>query len=181
MGKAGTTYSRSVQQTHALTRSEMPDPGLIFDSLLRREKVRVRRLLMPMLFFIAYFTVHEASCWFIGDDVLVCRPGHPHVRFRHRSNEKKLIYYASHSVFRTSHENVNINETSSYVDLAPLYGVDQDAQNRVRMRNGRGYLHPDTFSEDRLLLLPPATAVLLVLFNRNHNVSIFNLTCATEV
>lgn len=32
-------------------------------------------------------------------------------------------------------------------------------------------LHPDTFSEDRLLLLPPGVCTLLVLFNRNHNVS----------
>ncbi len=73
-------------------------------------------------------------------------------------------------MFRTSHENVNVNETSSYIDLAPLYGHDQATQNQVRMRNGRGYLHPDTFAEDRLLLLPPAVCVLLVLFNRNHNV-----------
>lgn len=74
------------------------------------------------------------------------------------------------SVFRTNHDNVNINETSSYVDLAPLYGVNQEKQNQVRVRNGRGLLHPDVFSEDRLLLLPPAVCVLLVLFNRNHNV-----------
>ena len=33
-------------------------------------------------------------------------------------------------------------------------------------------LHPDTFSEDRLLLLPPGVCTLLVLFNRNHNVGI---------
>ena len=75
-------------------------------------------------------------------------------------------------MFRTSHDDVNINETSSYVDLAPLYGQNQEAQDRVRMRNGRGLLHPDTFAEDRLLLLPPAVCVLLVLFNRNHNVSL---------
>lgn len=74
------------------------------------------------------------------------------------------------SVFRTSHDNGNINETSSYVDLAPLYGVNQDKQKEVRMFDGRGMLHPDVFSEDRLLLLPPAVCVLLVLFNRNHNV-----------
>lgn len=79
-------------------------------------------------------------------------------------------------VFRTSHENVNINETSSYIDLAPLYGCNQEAQDRVRMRNGRGYLSPDTFAEDRLLLLPPAVAILLVLFNRNHNVSKCGIT-----
>ncbi len=31
------------------------------------------------------------------------------------------------------------------------------------------------FAEDRLLLLPPAVSVILVLFNRNHNVSAFGL------
>lgn len=75
-------------------------------------------------------------------------------------------------MFRTSHENVNINETSSYVDLAPLYGHNQEAQDKVRKRDGRGLLHADTFAEDRLLLLPPAVCVLLVLFSRNHNVSL---------
>ena len=67
---------------------------------------------------------------------------------------------------------MNINETSSYVDLAPLYGVNQEKQDKVRVRDGRGLLHPDVFSEDRLLLLPPAVCVLLVLFNRNHNVRV---------
>ena len=41
---------------------------------------------------------------------------------------------------------------------------------QVRVKEGRGLLHPDIFAEDRLLFLPPATGVLLVLFNRNHNV-----------
>jgi linoleate 10R-lipoxygenase len=39
MGKAGTPYSRSVQQTHPLPRQQMPDAGLIFDTLLKREGV----------------------------------------------------------------------------------------------------------------------------------------------
>lgn len=82
----------------------------------------------------------------------------------------KCIYVLC-SVFRTSHEDVNINETSSYVDLSPLYGHNQDAQNKVRKRGGRGLLYDDVFAEDRLLLLPPAVCVILVLFNRNHNVS----------
>lgn len=77
------------------------------------------------------------------------------------------------SVFRTSHFDVNINETSSYVDLSPLYGHNQEAQDRIRLRDGRGLLYPDTFAEDRLLLLPPAVCALLVLFSRNHNVGIF--------
>ena len=76
-----------------------------------------------------------------------------------------------HTCFRTSHRDWTINETSSYVDLSPLYGVNDETQRAVRAFNGRGHMLPDVFAEDRLLLLPPATCVLLVLFNRNHNVS----------
>jgi linoleate 10R-lipoxygenase len=74
-----------------------------------------------------------------------------------------------HTVFRTSHDNVNINETSSYVDLAPLYGNNQERLNEIRVHDGRGLILPDTFAEDRLMLLPPAVCALLVLFSRNHN------------
>lgn len=77
------------------------------------------------------------------------------------------------SVFRTSNDDakVSINETSSYVDLAPLYGNNVETLKKLRVGCGRGLLYPDVFAEDRLLLLPPAVCVLLVLFNRNHNVS----------
>ena len=37
--------------------------------------------------------------------------------------------------------------------------------------SGRGYLWPDCFAEDRLVLVPPASTALLVIFSRNHNVS----------
>jgi hypothetical protein len=77
-----------------------------------------------------------------------------------------------HSVFRTSHDNSSINETSSYVDLSPLYGNDQKRLNEIRVNDGRGMIHPDTFAEDRLRLLPPAICALLVLFSRNHNVGL---------
>lgn len=39
LGKAGQPYSRSVSQTHPLPRNELPDSGLVFDTLLKREKV----------------------------------------------------------------------------------------------------------------------------------------------
>jgi len=49
--------------------------------------------------------------------------------------------------------------------------TDQATQDQVRDKAaGRGLLYPDTFSEERLLLLPPAPSALLVIFNRNHNV-----------
>lgn len=132
MGKAGTPYSRSVQQTHPLPKNQLPDAGLVFDTLLKRER----------------FVNHPA--------------GLSSLMFAFATN-------VIHSVFRTSHYDVNINETSSYVDLAPLYGHNQHVQEKVRAYNGLGYLHPDTFGEDRLLLLPPAVCTILVLFNRNHN------------
>ncbi|KII87382.1 hypothetical protein PLICRDRAFT_253826 [Plicaturopsis crispa FD-325 SS-3] len=132
LGKAGMPYSRSVQQNHPLPADSLPDAGLVFDTLLRREKfVKHPAGLSSMMFSFAALVIH--------------------------------------SVFRTSHADVNINETSSYVDLSPLYGNNQEAQDKVRARDGKGLLLPDVFAEDRLLLLPPAVCVTLVLFNRNHN------------
>lgn len=69
------------------------------------------------------------------------------------------------------------NETSSYIDLTPLYGHTQDLVDKIRLRDGTGCLHPDCFAEDRLLFLPPAVSALLVLFNRNHNVCSFFSHC----
>ncbi|KAI0078682.1 linoleate diol synthase [Panus rudis PR-1116 ss-1] len=132
MGKAGMPYARSVQQAHPLPRNQLPDAGLIFDTLLKRDKfVKHPAGLSSLMFSFAALVIH--------------------------------------TVFRTSHEDVNVNETSSYIDLAPLYGHNQEAQDKVRRRDGRGLLKNDAFAEDRLLLLPPATCVILVLFNRNHN------------
>ena len=53
---------------------------------------------------------------------------------------------------------------------------DQQTQDQVRDKSaGRGLLYPDTFSEERLLFLPPAASVLLVILCRNHNVSVSNV------
>ncbi|KAG6334671.1 hypothetical protein ID866_4420 [Astraeus odoratus] len=132
MGKAGTPYARSVQQGNPLPRNQLPDAGLVFDTLLRRDEFRKHPAgLSGLMFSFAALVIH--------------------------------------SVFRTDHQNPQINMTSGYVDLAPLYGNDQTTQDKLRIKNGRGLLHPDAFAEDRLLLLPPAVCVLLVLFNRNHN------------
>ncbi|KAK0488988.1 linoleate diol synthase [Armillaria novae-zelandiae] len=132
MGKAGTPYARSVQQIHPLPRRNMPDSGLIFDTLLKRDGfVKHPGGLSSLMFAFAALVIH--------------------------------------TVFRTSHTDISINETSSYVDLAPLYGHNQETQDKVRNRDGYGKLHKDVFAEDRLMLLPPAVCVLLVLFSRNHN------------
>ena len=41
LGKAGNPYARSVAQSNPLAYHQMPDPGLIFDTLLRRDKVSI--------------------------------------------------------------------------------------------------------------------------------------------
>jgi hypothetical protein len=103
-------------------------------------------------------------------DTILKRKG----QVNHSGGMSSLIFvFASiviHSLFRTDTTNVYINNASSYLDLSPVYGDNQAAQDKVRDKaQGRGLLYPDTFSEERLLFLPPATSVLLVVFSRNHN------------
>jgi hypothetical protein len=58
--------------------------------------------------------------------------------------------------------------TSSYLDLAPLYGSNQAEQDTVRTFKD-GQLKPDCFSEKRILGFPPGVGVLVIMFNRFHN------------
>ncbi|RXW13727.1 hypothetical protein EST38_g12127, partial [Candolleomyces aberdarensis] len=40
MGKAGSPYARSVPSKHCLPKGSLPDPGLIFDTLLKRDEYK---------------------------------------------------------------------------------------------------------------------------------------------
>jgi linoleate 8R-lipoxygenase / 9,12-octadecadienoate 8-hydroperoxide 8R-isomerase len=82
-------------------------------------------------------------------------------------------------LFRTSHEDPNVSLTSSYLDLAPLYGSSQEEQNLVRTFRD-GMLKPDCFSEDRLDAFPPGVGVLLLCFNRFHNYAVGQLASINE-
>ena len=119
--------------------------------------------------------VQEASWRFVFFDVRIRCSCNPQVRCFPASFLHETKWSWCSSVFRTSHFDPNINETSSYCDLSPLYGHNAEVQEKVRAYNGLGYLHPDTFGEDRLLFLPPAVCSILVLFNRNHNVCLLSL------
>jgi len=82
-----------------------------------------------------------------------------------------LFYFASviiHDLFRTNHTDPTISDTSSYLDLAPLYGSSEKQQSYVRAMKD-GLLKPDVFAEYRLLGFPPGVAALLIAFNRFHN------------
>ncbi|KAF2403700.1 heme peroxidase [Trichodelitschia bisporula] len=93
-----------------------------------------------------------------------------------------LFYLASiiiHDLFRTDHLNFHNSKTSSYLDLAPLYGSDLTEQ--MRMRTGLdGKIKPDCFSETRLLQFPPGVGCILIMFNRFHNNVVEQLATINE-
>jgi hypothetical protein len=101
----------------------------------------------------------------------------------HPNQHSSLFYYMvvilSHGIsscnraliadlFHTSHKDVNVNMTSSYLDLSTLYGSSQLEQNLVRTFQN-GTIHPDSYSDKRLELFPPGVAALMICFNRFHN------------
>jgi len=171
MGKADEPYTRSVQQTHALRRNILPDAGLVFDTLLKCEKVqacghlRLSSTVDGYSFSSSGIRPDFPASYLHSRALLI----HVYASFRFFVHVPVLVDL-SKSVFRTSHMDVSITETPSYVDLAPLYGNNEETLNKIRVRDGRGLLLLDTFAEDRLLLLPLAVCVLLVLFGRNHNI-----------
>ncbi|KAK3056866.1 hypothetical protein LTR09_001904 [Extremus antarcticus] len=93
-----------------------------------------------------------------------------------------LFYVASiiiHDVFKTNRHDYNISDTSSYLDLAPLYGSTWDDQKRMRTFKD-GKIKPDCFSETRLLSFPAGVGALLIMFNRYHNYVVEQLALINE-
>lgn len=82
-------------------------------------------------------------------------------------------------VFRTNRKDANISDTSSYLDLAPLYGSSQADQDKIRTFTN-GEIKPDTFSEKRLLSFPPGVSVMLIMYSRFHNYAARTLAAINE-
>jgi linoleate 10R-lipoxygenase len=103
MGRAGTRYARSVQSKKCIPASSLPDPGLIFDTLLKARDVCCLPVLPP--------------CHLLTQFVQ---------RVDHKGGNSSLAFaFASlvtHSLFRTNPFDWTTNDTSSYLDLSPLYG-----------------------------------------------------------
>ena len=93
-----------------------------------------------------------------------------------------LFYLASiiiHDVFKTNRNDFNLSDTSSYLDLAPLYGSTWEAQKLMRtMKDGK--IKPDCFAETRLLTFPPGVGCILIMFNRYHNYVVEQLAAINE-
>lgn len=127
MGKAGQPYARSVRP-QVFQNAALPDPGLVFDSLLVRDESKFEphpNKISSQMFYLATVIIHD--------------------------------------LFQTDRSDFNINQTSSYLDLAPLYGNDQDGQNSVRTFKD-GKLKPDCFAAKRILAFPPGVGVFVIMF-----------------
>ncbi|KIK63913.1 hypothetical protein GYMLUDRAFT_40125 [Collybiopsis luxurians FD-317 M1] len=149
LGQAGTPYARSSPGFMQTNFKNLPDAGLVFDTLLRRP------------------TKAEA-------------PGEKADGFTPHPGGVNSLFFALadiiiHTLFNTDRQNPTVNNTSSYLDLSVVYGNNEDEVESVRRkddqnrRDGIGRLYEDVFADNRLLLMPPATCALLVLFSRNHN------------
>ncbi|KAF2628738.1 heme peroxidase [Macroventuria anomochaeta] len=102
-------------------------------------------------------------------DTLLARRAEPKA---HPTKISSLLFALAgiiiHDLFRTSDEDKDVAVTSSYLDLSPLYGCNQEAQDSVRtMIDGK--LKTDTFTEIRFINRPPHFAALLICFCRFHN------------
>ncbi|KIW18357.1 hypothetical protein PV08_02645 [Exophiala spinifera] len=90
----------------------------------------------------------------------------------HPNRVSSMLFYLAtiiiHDCFHTDERNPAIVKTSSYLDLAPLYGSNEDELKKIRTFKD-GLLKPDTFSENRILGFPPGVSALVVCFNRFHN------------
>ncbi|CAO2655875.1 Nn.00g046780.m01.CDS01 [Neocucurbitaria sp. VM-36] len=102
-------------------------------------------------------------------DELLARRGRP---AQHPSKISSLLFALAaiivDDVFRTSDQDNEVASTSSYLDLSPLYGSDQESQKSIRTF-ADGKLKPDTFAEKRFHSRPPEFSALLLCFSRFHN------------
>jgi len=90
----------------------------------------------------------------------------------HPAGINSMLFYVAilitHDVFNSDLADPTINLNSSYLDLSPLYGSNEEQQKSIRSLKS-GLLKPDTFADQRILLQPPGVSALLILFSRNHN------------
>ena len=101
----------------------------------------------------------------------------------HPNKISSVLFYVAaiiiHDCFHTSHDEFAISETSSYLDLAPLYGSTAEQQEAMRTMND-GKIKADCFSDKRPLGFPPGVGMMLIMFNRFHNNVATNLAKIDE-
>ncbi|KAH9455497.1 hypothetical protein Pst134EA_022959 [Puccinia striiformis f. sp. tritici] len=176
LGAAKQPYARSVRPIHAHA-PDVAEPEDFFDAILRRKPgphgFKPHPAGISSLFFaFANLIIHDLF-WTNNaadpDSPMDNKPNDDHTKPA-QEKEKSAEDVPPKKRGRSQQWQ---NLSSSYLSLDPLYGVDQTEQDKVRDYSennlGKGLLYPDTFASSRLLLMPPASCALLVLFCRNHN------------
>ncbi|EGG06315.1 uncharacterized protein MELLADRAFT_116583 [Melampsora larici-populina 98AG31] len=163
LGAANQPYSRSVRPVHPVP-THIAEPEDMFDAILRRptgyEGFTPHPARISSLFFgFANIVIHDIFWTNNREEVKVPNKYHESDQNTEQADDKPK----KPSPWQ--------NLTSSYASLDPLYGVSDKEQASIRDKEqlGRGLLYNDTFASDRLLMMPPASCALLVLFSRNHN------------
>ncbi|KAF4459201.1 prostaglandin-endoperoxide synthase 1 [Fusarium albosuccineum] len=102
---------------------------------------------------------------------------------RNPNNVSSILWYWAtiiiHDLFWTNLKDPNQNDSSSYLDLAPLYGSTAEARDSIRTFKD-GMLKPDCFADKRLIGNPPGVCIILIMFNRFHNHVATNLADINE-
>ncbi|OTB02795.1 hypothetical protein M426DRAFT_61578 [Hypoxylon sp. CI-4A] len=102
---------------------------------------------------------------------------------KHPNNVSSVLWYWAtiiiHDLFWTDQTDISKTKTSSYLDLSPLYGSNQEMQDSIRTFKD-GLMKPDTYADKRLLGSPPGVSVILIMFNRFHNHVAKNLAAINE-
>ncbi|KAI2464196.1 linoleate diol synthase [Annulohypoxylon bovei var. microspora] len=102
---------------------------------------------------------------------------------KHPNNVSSVLWYWAtiiiHDLFWTDQTDISKTKTSSFLDLSPLYGSNQDMQDSVRTFKD-GMMKPDSYADKRLLGSPPGVSVILIMFNRFHNHVAANLAAINE-
>ncbi|CAG7848099.1 Psi-producing oxygenase A AltName: Full=Fatty acid oxygenase ppoA; Includes: RecName: Full=Linoleate 8R-lipoxygenase; Includes: RecName: Full=9,12-octadecadienoate 8-hydroperoxide 8R-isomerase [Serendipita indica DSM 11827] len=162
LGAAGSPYARSVVPQHPVPHTILPDPGLVFDLLMRRRD--------PPSAAVKPAPGKPSRDYDPRVEAQFRSQGHGQ---RHPSGLSTMLFAFGdliiHSLFRTSSDDPNVNLTSSYLDLSVLYGVDEAEMQTVRRYDGTGRIWEDCWADPRLFGMPPAVLAVLIVFSRNHN------------
>ncbi|KAF8516240.1 heme peroxidase [Gautieria morchelliformis] len=167
LGRAGTPYARSVQAKRCIDRSALPEPGLVFDVLLKaRDRVNHAGGNSALTFAFASLVTHSlfrsAPSSGATGGASVYGPSYaPHGPNSGAPGpaDSKVSASATSAAGATW----DTNDTSSFLDLSPLYGHNEAALMGVRDLGSK------SLGRGTPPLPPPAASALLVVFSRNHN------------
>lgn len=118
----------------------LPDPELIYEAVMARDGFKKNpNNVSSILWYWATIVIH-GECLF-------------------RDGNREWQLSMDVDLFWTNSKDPNQNDSSSYLDLSPLYGKSKEDCDSIRTFED-GKLKPDTFADRRLIGNPPGVCVL---------------------